>query len=249
MKQAFVVALLATMFNSHVALAQFSLLGAGFKAPTIKDKDDVEWPEIGEIVYDSSESLFYGRIHDNVNNVDAWAALSGGGSASNPIGTVITFAGAGCPTGYLPADGKTYPRTGIYGDLFDVILETHGNGTVGETGADDCPAPTGCFNVPDYRGRFLRGVDGSAGRDPDTTTSDRPAMNPGGNAGNAVGSVQADEFKSHFHELYAGNNTAVAAGSSGSMGPNSSGTGFNTTTRGGDETRPKNAYVNFCVKY
>lgn len=44
------------------------------------------------------------------------------------------------------------------------------------------------FYLPDYRGRFLRGVDGTANRDPDH--DNRAVMHDGGNKGNAVGSIQ-----------------------------------------------------------
>ncbi len=49
------------------------------------------------------------------------------------------------------------------------------------------------FNLPDYRGRFLRGVDQGAGRDPDATGRTAPAT--GGNTGDTVGSIQVEATK------------------------------------------------------
>jgi microcystin-dependent protein len=79
--------------------------------------------------------------------------------------------------GWLPADGSAVSRI-VFADLFAVIGTTHGHGDAVTT-----------FNLPDYRGRFLRGVDGGAGRDPDRFA--RGAMAAGGNVGDAVGTVQS----------------------------------------------------------
>ena len=76
-------------------------------------------------------------------------------------------------------------------------------------------------------------------------------MNNGGATGDAVGSVQADAFKSHTHSWLFG------------LEQDDSGTGgsYNEFTRtpgsitdsigftGGSETRPVNAYVNYIIKY
>ena len=56
------------------------------------------------------------------------------------------------------------------------------------------------LNIPDLRGRFPRGVDGSAGNDPDKAT--RTAANAGGNSGNNVGSVQTDAIQGHKHMTF-----------------------------------------------
>ncbi|MEW5849805.1 MAG: phage tail protein [Myxococcota bacterium] len=111
-----------------------------------------------------------------------------------PVGTVVAFAGTVPPTGWLMCDGSALSRT-QYAALFNAIGTAHG-------------APDeGTFNLPDYRGRFLRGVDGDAGRDPDRAT--RQAMAPGGNAGDVVGSIQQDTTQRHQH-TDPGHNHAVA---------------------------------------
>ena len=97
-----------------------------------------------------------------------------------PPGAILPYGGTVAPPGFLLCDGTevlqdTYPR------LFDAI----GNG-FGSSSAFT-------FRVPDLRGRFMRGVDGTAGNDPNS--SSRSAIYPGGNVGNKVGSLQADGRK------------------------------------------------------
>ena len=145
-------------------------------------------------------------------------------------------------------DGSTYSRT-TYSNLYGVVGDAFGEGDGSTT-----------FHVPDMRGRFLRGVDGTAGRDPDS--SSRTAMNTNGNTGNNVGSVQDDAFQGHKHSISpsqldstvsASDNGRIANGGSvshvanaGVGNPTSDGT--NGTPRTSSETRPINAYVNFIIK-
>jgi microcystin-dependent protein len=108
-----------------------------------------------------------------------------------PSGTVVAFAGTTAPSGWLLCDGRAV-RSQTYSNLFARI------GRVWGDGSDDSD-PLSDFNLPDLRGRFLRGVDGTAGLDPDAAT--RTAIGPNGNQGNRVGSGQADSFASHNHSL------------------------------------------------
>lgn len=164
---------------------------------------------------------------------------------SNPAGAIIAFAGTVAPAGYLLCDGSAVSRA-TYANLFDVIGESFGQGDNSTT-----------FNLPDFRGRFLRGVDGGAGRDP----GGRTAMSLGGNPGDAVGSVQDDAFQGHYHQthLASGGSGAQLSGTSSFNNGNGSATtqtqtkapiadGTNGTPRTGLETRPKNANVNFIIK-
>jgi hypothetical protein len=79
---------------------------------------------------------------------------------SFPVGTVIAFAGPKdrIPPGWLLCDGNPYP-VAKYQDLFDVIGHMYGD-----------VRESGMFAVPDFRGRFLRGLNHDAvgvGRDPE----------------------------------------------------------------------------------
>lgn len=189
-----------------------------------------------------------------------WLVVTGGGIV--PSGSVMAFAGTSAPTGYLNCDGSAVSRT-TYSDLFAAIGITHGQGDNSTT-----------FNLPDYRGRFLRGIDNGAGNDPDT--SSRTMMATGGNTGDNIGSVQGHAFQTHNHAttenahshgapsgftnfLYGGSNGS--GGGTGTVGFSSlTGTAKtnltinNAAASGGksqstaNETRPVNAYVNFIIK-
>ena len=110
---------------------------------------------------------------------------------STPIGTVTAFAGKleKIPAGWLLCDGSAVNRT-TYAALFEVTDISWGAGD-----------GTTTFNLPDLRGRFLRGVDGDAGIDADKTL--RSAYN-NGNSGNAVGSYQGDAIRNITGSSYGG---------------------------------------------
>ena len=113
-----------------------------------------------------------------------------------PIGTVMAFAGNFLPNlqtwednnGWLLCDGRMLDRTAS-GNKFQPLFDVIGSSWGGD-GANR-------FNAPDLRGYFLRGVDGGTNRDPNA--GQRTSINPGGHAGNDVGSVQLDMIQSHRH--------------------------------------------------
>ncbi|ODA66029.1 hypothetical protein A7A08_03043 [Methyloligella halotolerans] len=104
-------------------------------------------------------------------------------------------------------------------------------GTIAAFARSSCP--TGWSEYTPSRGRFLRGIDNGAGNDPDGTR--------------LPGSVQADEFRSHRHNMsFEGGDefstvTASPAGRRAATSP-----GPQVQPAGGDETRPKNVAVTFC---
>lgn len=214
--------------------------GLGLEAPTVDGKANVGNPVEGEIVYDISDDTFYGR------QSAGWTAF--GGSGTFPAGIILAYGGTTVPSGYLLCDGSAVSRT-AYADLYAAVGNAFGSGDGSTT-----------FNLPDFRGRFLRGLDGTAGIDPDKTS--RTAMNSGGNTGNNVGSVQNDAFQGHYHTV-TGSNISGFGGSHSNPAFSSSTTGLggavgkatdvgsdgtNGTPRATSETRPDNAYVNFIIK-
>lgn len=88
----------------------------------------------------------------------------------------------------------------------------------------------------------MRGVDGTAGNDPDKTA--RTAMAAGGVSGNNVGSTQGDELRSHTHGLPVRVIGGVAYNVGGGSGADTGTPKGITIATGGNETRPVNAYVN-----
>jgi microcystin-dependent protein len=119
-----------------------------------------------------------------------------------PPGSIMAFGGStnAIPSGWLLCDGRAV-RSSEFTRLFQTI------GTAWGSGIDDDDATTD-FNLPDLRGRFLRGVDGGAGLDPNANV--RLANTAGGNTGNQVGSFQGDAFKTHRHRVALSGNTMFA---------------------------------------
>jgi phage-related tail fiber protein len=164
------------------------------------------------------------------------AALNDNFGAVAPAGIISAYGGGVAPAGWLLCDGSAVSCM-TYAALFAAIGTSYGAGDGAMT-----------FNVPDLRGRFVRGVDGDAGRDPDRNA--RAASSPGGATGNFVGSVQDDAFESHTH--------TVTQAPVGLLSPGGLGTGatynlkytpFETGDAGtSTETRPTNVYVNYIIK-
>jgi Phage Tail Collar Domain len=96
-----------------------------------------------------------------------------------PPGTVVAFAGESAPPGWLLCDGAPVSQS-MYPALFAAIGTAHGNGGM-----------SGRFNLPDLRGRFVRGVDRGVMPPRNPGRASRIAANPGGNAGDSVGSIEA----------------------------------------------------------
>jgi microcystin-dependent protein len=110
-----------------------------------------------------------------------------------PSGVILPFGGATAPTGWLLCDGTPVSRT-TYADLFAAVGVAHGDGSKNADGTNSGFTGTH-FNLPDLRGRFMRGVSGTSTNDPDK--AGRTAANTGGNSGNLVGSVQTNATKTN----------------------------------------------------
>lgn len=170
-----------------------------------------------------------------------WATAPGA-----PSGAISAFGGTSAPSGWLMCDGTAVSRA-TYAALFAVIGTNFGSGDGSTT-----------FNLPDFRGRFLRGTDGGVARDPDRAS--RTAMNTGGSTGDNVGSVQNHSYQFHKHPNAAGFSrtgpylsvTGISAGASfgiiGSSSGGDVGDMGNGNNNSGLETRPINAGVNFIIK-
>jgi len=137
-----------------------------------------------------------------------------------PAGAVQAFAMNSAPTGWLAADGTAVSRS-TYAALFSAIGTTYGAGDGSTT-----------FALPDLRGYFVRGS----------------GTNGDGTAAGAFGTKQVDEFKSHTHTVV--DNSFTVAGAGGGLGGLVAGSVTRTTSStGGDETRPKNIAMLYCIKH
>lgn len=163
-----------------------------------------------------------------------------------PPGTIVAFASEANP----PPDGWVYCNgqqldgsKPEFAALFAAIGEIWGEANDGIGGK---------FNVPDLRGRFLRGTDDGTNRDPDA--SNREASLPGGNKGSHVGTVQSDALGKHDHGIYAWSNSSGGCGARTQLGLYCGGQqivlGDQRTTVVGEsqESRPKNASVMYIIK-
>jgi microcystin-dependent protein len=160
-----------------------------------------------------------------------------------PVGSIVAVAGNESPGNtYLLCDGSSC-KVKDYPDLFAVI------GTL--NGGDG----SSLFNVPDCRGKFLRGVDHGALRDPDA--SGRAAAASGGQSGDNPGSIQdcatkepAKAITGTVEHVPTGDSHHTAAGALSGVKAAAYYDGDTTiAVKGGDnETRPVNIYVAYYIK-
>lgn len=188
-----------------------------------------------------------------------------------PVGSVVAFAGnLGSPAS-IPAEGSgnvpltsSPPQTcvtdnleawgwmlcdgrrlhcGLYPLLFAVLGYQYGGNAK-------------YFNIPDYRGYFLRGLNGGSDKDPGADTRKPP---PGGKGPGEVGSTQPDSLKFHRHQYgtapspAAPSNTGQADGATTSTLAYTVGTypaeDSHVSDVNAEETRPINIYVNYIIKF
>jgi microcystin-dependent protein len=168
-----------------------------------------------------------------------------------PTGTIISTALTSAPKGYIECDGSAVSRT-THARLFGELGVIYGNGDGSTT-----------FNLPDYRGQFLRGYDNTAGTDPDAASrTDRGD----GTTGDAVGTKQADALQGHHHQFFAASDLTRSNPSGGGDSAEMREAASATTQSGNDyvqhattdstygtaritsETRPKNINVMYCIK-
>ncbi|NOK34652.1 hypothetical protein HMI49_15740 [Corallococcus exercitus] len=158
----------ATTLNStlKVGTAPGAATIARFTSSAIKS---MAAQELGETVPTSQ------AVKDFVN----WAV---------PPGTVMAYASETEPEGWLECDGRSLDGSGAsqYRNLFLSIGKNFGSGN----------GSANSFNLPDLRGRFVRGWSRGTSNDPDA--SSRFSLS-GSNVGNRVGSYQNDQYASHGH--------------------------------------------------
>lgn len=177
---------------------------------------------------------------------DEFAKMEGKAAhLSAPIGTILSYGGPARGdegrlvevvqgSGWYLCNGAAISRTS-FSALFQAVDTSWGKGDNSQT-----------FNLPDLRGVFLRGVNHDRKGDfADPDAKDRKAID-GRTAGNEVGTYQGDEFRSHNHTI--GMAQTASPHDNGVMGAHGHRPTVDTQAKGGTETRPKNAYVNFIIK-
>ena len=175
--------------------------------------------------------------------------LGGTRNLGAPVGAMEMWAGRddNVPSGWLIADGSL-----VAVDDYPALFQSIGYGWGGDGGSN--------FNLPDMRGRFVRGVDMGVGNDPDADT--RITTNIGGNTGDNVGTLQEDQMQcfSATYSRFSLSSISVkqaTAGSSLSVArfqnnytntPISFVDGGCGEPRFGQETRPANVYVYYIIR-
>lgn len=145
------------------------------------------------------------------------------------IGEIIIVCDDTIPSYALECDGSAVSRT-TYADLYDVLGDIYGSGDGSTT-----------FNIPDYRGWFLRCADRAAGR----ITDYAPGARPDGYAGGSKPGVWYGQWlSSHSHGLNRPTNNITGGGGNNITG---SGSNQNTNYSGGSEFRPRNDAVYYCI--
>ncbi|MCR9255379.1 MAG: phage tail protein [Alphaproteobacteria bacterium] len=159
---------------------------------------------------------------------------NGNGSADVPVGTVIMWLGqkGQWPTGWLYCDNSSVSASQYQG-LFNVIGTTYGGDSSN-------------FNLPDFRGYFVRGVDDGAKIDPDAADRTLKDGSKPASPDTTPGTYQSDELKSHTHGYQQFQETGQ-----GNVKNDDSDWGNADATSdatGGSETRPMNVAVFFLIK-
>lgn len=132
----------------------------------------------GELRYASTDKTLY------VCSDTTWRSLNVPSAGAVATAAIFPTAGTTCPSGYLPADGSTVSRTS-YSALFAAIGVIYGDGDGSTT-----------FQLPDYRGLFVRGLANGSSNDPDRASrTDRGD----GTTGDAVGTKQTSGTETHVH--------------------------------------------------
>lgn len=175
------------------------------------------------------------KQYDSTNKI---LKLIAGGTlwADCPLGTINAFGGATAPEGWMLCQGQALSRTD-YKDLFDVIGTAFGSGDGSTT-----------FNLPDFRGEFLRGAGtnshsgqgngGSVGTHQDATEE----RNDGGVASN--GTLRATSLPSIWIATNADTTTRKEV-TEYQYSSSSSTTASDVVTY---TARPTNTSVNFIIK-
>lgn len=167
----------------------------------------------------------------NKGYVDTTLASFGG----LPVGTMVDFAGASAPTGWLLCDGAAVSRT-TYASLFAVIGVVHGIGD-----------GTTTFNVPDMRGRVSIGTG---------TGSGLTARTLGASGGEEAHVLLEAELPVHDHDGWSGSQTTTSPPvslpdmtfASGNRGPSLATTG-NAGSGAAHNTMPPFRAVTKIIKY
>lgn len=205
----------------------------------------------------TDQDLWGGYLNGDMDIIDTALAAAG-----VPVGTVLEYAGATSPAGFLLCYGQAVSRT-TYVNLFTAIGTAWGIGD-----------GTTTFNVPDKRGRTSFGKDDMGG-----TAANRITAAVSGMDGITLGAVGGDQnLQSHSHtatvndsghahtgalfenivgssggtaQKYYSNTSGTSAGANPQTQSASTGISVNnaTTGAGASQNIPPGVISNFIIRY
>lgn len=203
--------------------------------------------DIGSTEYSFKDIYISGDLYIN--------SLSG---SFFPIGTVFYSVLTSAPSSCLACDGSSVSRI-TYSDLFNVL--TNSTNTSPAFGYETSTH----FNLPDLRGKFVRGTDSGAGNDPDA--SSRTAQGTNGSTGDSIGSIQGyataqgqtsiylGTTGGHSHQFSIGNTlgstyfSGANSGNEATTPTDTAGSHVHTITSSQNETRPLNLNLKAYIVY
>ena len=226
--------------NSNTGSATFNVNSVGAKPVfTVSASTGVSALIAGNIVANGIYEVIYSAALDSGSG--GWLLLNPT-LQIKPVGALEIMAAPSAPTGFLYCNGQAVSRT-TYAALYNYLGTRWGTGNGSTT-----------FNIPDFRGAFLRGWDDGAGLD----------------SGRVFATYQDSDNKKHAHTgttNTAGEHVHTVVGAFGQFsGPAGATSGnsnlsnpttpagnhshlLNINETGGSESRPKNHTVYFCIKY
>jgi len=207
--------------------------------------------QLGTINGDSTNNTLATSCKDVFDHLAALQASIAAAANGVPVGLLGSFPKNSIPTGWVACSGQSLARSGTYAALFAYL------------GTDFGSASGSHFNVPDYRGEFLRSW--SNGHTVDSgrviTAAQAGALGPHKHSGVTTTNgdhshVTVNLTVTDSHEFGAGARSALKNGSNvANQTSSTAGThthSFITDNSGeniGIETRPRNKAVLVCIKY
>lgn len=187
----------------------------------------------------------------SVNNAGAWTPTREIWHTGNlnpnaivPAGAIVAFAMDVPPSGYLKANGALVSRA-IYANLFAQISTYYGAGDGVST-----------FALPDLRAVFVRGADDFRGVDPGRVFGSLQGSQNASHSHAATSDVQGE----HSHGIWpialniasgqgGGHYSVGASLSANSAAAGSHSHNITVSASGGNESRPINVAMMYCIKY
>jgi microcystin-dependent protein len=114
-----------------------------------------------------------------------------------PAGSIIAYAGASLPDGWIWCYGQSLARAGTYAALFAAISTTYGS------------VDGNSFNVPDLRGRAIAGQDDMGGTSANRLTSPINGDTLGAAGGGETHTLTTAEIPAHTHTYTVPSGTAA----------------------------------------